>query len=111
MDLGFANDPSSPLTGKGPAPGDLPTESAPVITNNAGSSNGPPKSAIHENTKTRYFMIKVGENLGENLIKSVENGVWASNRRNNKLFSEAFVSSPYVILVFSVNKSGAFQGN
>ena len=53
-------------------------------------------------------MIK--SNTGDNLVKSVEHGVWTSQRRNNQTFSEAFVSSPFVILIFSVNKSGSFQG-
>lgn len=57
---------------------------------------------------TRYFIIT--SNTKENVVKSVRNGVWATQRKNEALLTEAFRSAPYVILIFSVNGSDAFQG-
>lgn len=72
------------------------------------SQLGPPKSKIHSNPRTRYFVIKSSNH--RNLVLSVENNVWATQRHNEERFNEALQSAPHVILVFSVNCSGCFQG-
>jgi len=71
-------------------------------------SSGPPKSKIHSNPRTRYFVIK--SNSHKNIVLSVENNVWATPRYNEDKFNEALRSAPHVILAFSVNQSGCFQG-
>ena len=39
-----------------------------------------------------------------------EQGIWATQEKNAEIFSEAFNTARDVILIFSVNKSGKFQG-
>lgn len=67
-----------------------------------------PKSKIHSNPRTKYFVIK--SNNHKNLVLSVENNVWATQRKNEATFDEAMRDAPHVILLFSVNMSGCFQG-
>jgi len=67
-----------------------------------------PKSRIHSNEQTRYFIIK--SNTHRNLVLSVENGVWATPRQNEEKFNKALYHAPYVVLIFSVQNSGHFQG-
>ena len=103
MDLGFAgSDPSPGGNSFGGSPTTGPPTSLPNLTEPSTSSHqpgeGPGKSRIHENAKTRYFAIK--SNSGDNLVKSVENKVWASQRFNNQNLSKAFETSPYVVLTF-----------
>lgn len=69
---------------------------------------GPPANPIHENEWTRYFVIK--SNSHKNLVLSIENNVWATQPHNECRFNDAFDRSPYVVLLFSVNQSGRFQG-
>ncbi|XP_024531733.1 zinc finger CCCH domain-containing protein 45 [Selaginella moellendorffii] len=57
---------------------------------------------------TRYFIIKSLNH--QNLSKSVERGVWATPAVNEDILNEAFQTSERVVLVFSVNMSGYFQG-
>lgn len=71
-------------------------------------SAGPPTSKIHRNPRTRYFVIK--SSTHKNLVLSIENNVWATQRHNEEKFNEAFHNAPHVILIFSVNSSGCFQG-
>eukprot|EP00930_Biecheleria_cincta_P099558 TRINITY_DN91186_c0_g1_i1.p1 TRINITY_DN91186_c0_g1~~TRINITY_DN91186_c0_g1_i1.p1 ORF type:complete len:455 (-),score=94.36 TRINITY_DN91186_c0_g1_i1:116-1480(-) len=78
----------------------------PALAN--GSSNSPPPSKIHHNPLTRYFVIK--SNSHRNLVLSVENNVWATQRHNEEKFNEAFRTAPHVIFIFSVNSSGCYQG-
>ncbi|KAK2664715.1 hypothetical protein Ddye_003289 [Dipteronia dyeriana] len=57
---------------------------------------------------TRYFIIK-SLNHG-NIQRSIEKGVWATQVMNEPILEEAFHNSGKVILIFSVNMSGFFQG-
>lgn len=66
------------------------------------------RSPLLQDPKTRYFIIT--SNIGEHVVKSVEHNVWATQRKNEQKLNDAFRTSTAVILVFSVNKSGAFQG-
>jgi len=70
--------------------------------------DGFPRSTLLEDPKTRFFVIT--SNIGENVVRSVEHNVWATQRKNEPKLSDAYRTSPAVILIFSVNKSGAFQG-
>jgi hypothetical protein len=64
------------------------------------------------NTQTavqeRFFIIK-SWNM-QNVIEAQRDGVWATQEKNTRLFTEAFHSCRSVVLLFSVNKSMAFQG-
>eukprot|EP00439_Symbiodinium_sp_Y106_P042245 s3112_g5.t1 len=66
------------------------------------------RSPLVEDPRVRFFVIT--SNLGENVVKSVEHNVWATQRKNEDALTDAFLHSKAVILIFSVNKSGAFQG-
>ncbi|CAE7554541.1 CPSF30 [Symbiodinium sp. CCMP2456] len=66
------------------------------------------RSPLVEDPRVRFFVIT--SNLGENVVKSVEHNVWATQRKNEDALTDAFHHSKAVILIFSVNKSGAFQG-
>ncbi|XP_051114434.1 uncharacterized protein LOC127240048 isoform X2 [Andrographis paniculata] len=57
---------------------------------------------------TRYFIIKSLNH--ENIQLSVKNGIWATQAMNEPILAEAFQNSGKVILIFSVNMSGFFQG-
>lgn len=58
--------------------------------------------------RSRYFVIT--SNTIENVVKSVRHNLWATQKKNEQKIDEAFRTAPSVILVFSVNGTGAFQG-
>ncbi|KAG9525264.1 hypothetical protein KCV07_g1365, partial [Aureobasidium melanogenum] len=62
------------------------------------------KSAADE----RFFIIK-SWNM-QNVIDAQRDGVWATQEKNTRLFTDAFHTCRSVLLLFSVNKSMAFQG-
>ncbi|KAJ0778889.1 putative YTH domain-containing protein [Helianthus annuus] len=57
---------------------------------------------------TRYFIIK-SLNL-ENIQLSIQRGIWATQVMNEPILEEAYHNSGKVILIYSVNMSGYFQG-
>ncbi|KAK9076727.1 hypothetical protein SSX86_005061 [Deinandra increscens subsp. villosa] len=57
---------------------------------------------------TRYFIIKSLNH--ENIQLSIERGIWATQVMNEPILEEAYHNSGKVILIFSVNMSGYFQG-
>ncbi|XAR70370.1 hypothetical protein NMG60_11027206 [Bertholletia excelsa] len=57
---------------------------------------------------TRYFIIKSLNH--QNIQLSIEKGIWATQVMNEPILEEAFNNSGKVILIFSVNMSGFFQG-
>ncbi|EOY24559.1 YTH family protein, putative isoform 1 [Theobroma cacao] len=57
---------------------------------------------------TRYFIIKSLNH--QNIQLSIDKGIWATQLMNEPILEEAFHNSGIVILVFSVNMSGFFQG-
>ncbi|XP_024029075.1 YTH domain-containing protein 1 isoform X1 [Morus notabilis] len=57
---------------------------------------------------TRYFIIKSLNH--QNIQLSVEKEIWATQVMNEPILEEAFHNSSRVILIFSVNMSGFFQG-
>lgn len=59
-------------------------------------------------TGIRYFMIK-SWNL-DNVIVAQQECLWATQEKNAGLLEDAFANSRHVILLFSANKSMAFQG-
>lgn len=56
----------------------------------------------------RFFIIK-SWNM-QNVIEAQRDGVWATQEKNTEMFAEAFHNCRSVVLLFSVNKSMAFQG-
>ncbi|KAI9675519.1 MAG: hypothetical protein M1829_003323 [Trizodia sp. TS-e1964] len=58
--------------------------------------------------ETRYFIVKSFNS--ENVEKAQEDNIWATQEKNAELFSEAYQTCQHVILIFSINKSTAFQG-
>lgn len=56
----------------------------------------------------RYFVIKSLNH--ENIQLSVNKGIWATQAMNETILDDAFNNSSKVILIFSVNMSGYFQG-
>ncbi|KLU88532.1 hypothetical protein MAPG_07517 [Magnaporthiopsis poae ATCC 64411] len=58
--------------------------------------------------ETRFFIIKSSNQA--NVETSIKEGVWVTQSHNGKLLTKAFATSKNVLLFFSVNQSGAFQG-
>lgn len=56
----------------------------------------------------RYFMIKSWNH--ENVLTAQRDGLWATQTKNEEILTEAFRGARHVVLLFSVNKSMAFQG-
>jgi len=46
----------------------------------------------------------------ENVMVAQREGIWSTQLKNEQMLTDAFHSSRHVILLFSVNKSMAFQG-
>ncbi|TVY17622.1 30-kDa cleavage and polyadenylation specificity factor 30 [Lachnellula arida] len=57
---------------------------------------------------TRYFIVKSFNE--ENVLRCIADSVWTTQAQNGSVFKKAFESCKNVILVFSINKSRAFQG-
>jgi len=55
-----------------------------------------------------FFILKSYNH--ENIAKSVTEGVWATQPHNQRKLAAAFAAGREVLLIFSVNGSGAFQG-
>lgn len=64
-----------------------------------------PHQVFFENA--RFFIIKSSNK--DNVDISQKNSEWATTQSNQKKLNEAFQNN-YVILIFSINKSGCFQG-
>ncbi|KAH7419069.1 YT521-B-like domain-containing protein [Cadophora sp. MPI-SDFR-AT-0126] len=58
--------------------------------------------------ETRYFIVKSFNE--ENVLRCIQDSVWTTQVQNGSIFKEAFETCKNVILVFSINKSRAFQG-
>ncbi|KAH8811990.1 YT521-B-like domain-containing protein [Xylogone sp. PMI_703] len=56
----------------------------------------------------RYFIVKSFNEA--NVANCIEDGVWTTQVQNGEIFKRAFETCKNVILVFSINKSRAFQG-
>ncbi|TAQ88039.1 hypothetical protein B7494_g3652 [Chlorociboria aeruginascens] len=57
---------------------------------------------------TRYFIVKSFNE--DNVLNCIEDSIWTTQVQNGQTFKEAFQTCRNVILVFSINKSKAFQG-
>jgi hypothetical protein len=89
------------------------TKGTPSVPSTLGQSEAPLTTGTLQSRRSsggrpfRYFIVK---SLSmENLEISVRKGVWATQPHNEPKFNEAF-SHAEVILIFSVNNSGHFQG-
>lgn len=65
-------------------------------------------SAAEQAGKTRIFMIKSSDIA--NIHTSIRLGVWATGKKNTRLLEQAFQTNQHVILLFSGNETGGFQG-
>lgn len=65
-------------------------------------------SDVSSHSGIRYFMIKSWNY--ENVLSAQRDNLWATQQHNSDALTEAFQTSRHVILLFSVNKSMAFQG-
>ncbi|CAL0312924.1 unnamed protein product [Lupinus luteus] len=87
-------------------------ESDPTRANKVGHSHchtgTPTITQMEKLYNTKYFVIKSLNN--QNISLSVEKGIWATQVKNEPILEEAFHNSGRVILIFSVNMSGSFQG-
>eukprot|EP01026_Neomeris_dumetosa_P054683 TRINITY_DN49284_c0_g1_i10.p1 TRINITY_DN49284_c0_g1~~TRINITY_DN49284_c0_g1_i10.p1 ORF type:complete len:543 (+),score=93.97 TRINITY_DN49284_c0_g1_i10:78-1631(+) len=80
-----------------------------------GGSSQPSRKADTRDTRERrprasrkYFIIR-STNM-ENVWRSFERGIWATQVHNEETLERAFNNTHRVILIFSVNQSHAFQG-
>ncbi|KAG9243688.1 YT521-B-like domain-containing protein [Calycina marina] len=58
--------------------------------------------------ETRYFIVKSFNE--DNVIACIESGIWTTQKHVGEILKEAFETCKNVILVFSINRSKAFQG-
>eukprot|EP01071_Lankesteria_metandrocarpae_P008505 Lankesteria_metandrocarpae@DN497_c0_g1_i1.p1 len=58
--------------------------------------------------RVRCFTIK--SLRMDNIYTSVQLGIWATGKVNTRKFEEAYYSNDHVLLLFSANESGGFQG-
>ncbi|KAJ1416066.1 YTH domain [Sesbania bispinosa] len=68
----------------------------------------PTGNGVKKSYNGKYFIIKSLNR--QNICLSIEKGIWATQRMNEPILEEAFHNSSCVILIFSVNMSGSFQG-
>ncbi|KAL3818139.1 hypothetical protein ACJIZ3_004044 [Penstemon smallii] len=81
------------------------TEDQAHPSDRVGTSNEMKKNRLNN---TRYFIIKSLNH--QNIQLSIKKGIWATQVMNEPILDEAFQNSGKVILIFSVNMSGFFQG-
>eukprot|EP01053_Blabericola_migrator_P009952 Blabericola_migrator_1__9951@NODE_54_length_16124_cov_113_894563_g50_i0_p5_GENE_NODE_54_length_16124_cov_113_894563_g50_i0NODE_54_length_16124_cov_113_894563_g50_i0_p5_ORF_typecomplete_len492_score65_62YTH/PF04146_15/7_2e03YTH/PF04146_15/2_9e34Torus/PF16131_5/6_4e07Torus/PF16131_5/0_42zfCCCH_3/PF15663_5/1_4e06zfCCCH_3/PF15663_5/1_6zf_CCCH_4/PF18345_1/1_1e08zf_CCCH_4/PF18345_1/9_5e03zf_CCCH_4/PF18345_1/3_5e03zf_CCCH_4/PF18345_1/8_7e03zfCCCH/PF00642_24/4_7e05zfCCCH/PF00642_24/2_2e02zfCCCH/PF00642_ len=67
-----------------------------------------PSLGPNESPRIRCFVIKSAKI--ENILTSVQRGIWATGKANIEKFEQAFRTCHYVIFVMSANESGGFQG-
>ena len=60
------------------------------------------------NSRARFFVIK--SNSPENLLESQNHNAWATTAGPSRKLSYAFKTVENIILIFSINESGCFQG-
>ncbi|XP_020218107.1 YTH domain-containing protein 1 [Cajanus cajan] len=81
-------------------------------THTVGHSHGkighPTGIGVEKWHNIKYFIIKSLNH--QNIRLSIEKGIWATQIMNERVLEEAFHNSGTVILIFSVNMSGSFQG-
>ncbi|ESW30434.1 hypothetical protein PHAVU_002G152600 [Phaseolus vulgaris] len=84
----------------------------PIRADIAGHSYGlvghPTGIGVEKWNDIKYFIIKSLNR--ENIDLSIKKGIWATQIMNERILEEAFHNSGCVILIFSVNMSGSFQG-
>ncbi|XP_050228804.1 uncharacterized protein LOC126678003 [Mercurialis annua] len=104
-DMGNFDDPESPIY-----KGDEDCYSLSLRAEKAGhnQAKNPPLNKKGKLYNARYFIIKSLNH--HNIQLSVDEGIWATQVMNEPILEEAFRNSGKVILIFSVNMSGFFQG-
>ncbi|XP_012707270.2 3'-5' RNA helicase YTHDC2 isoform X1 [Fundulus heteroclitus] len=91
---------------------DCPTSSASsscsVIVDGPPESSGKPVSQKPALSSVRYFIMK--SNSIRNIEISQQKGIWSTTPSNETKLTQAFLANSFIILVFSVQGSGHFQG-
>lgn len=59
-------------------------------------------------TTLRFFIVKA--HSLSNIQLSVRTGIWATGKSSTAVFQEAFEKSTHVVLIFSADQTGHFQG-
>ena len=115
MDLSFAAEAEEDWDDDEPAPAQTAQAVAAISTQNGQAAKDAPTkrptqplSKIHRDPHTKYFIMKSSSH--KNIVLSIEHKVWATPRANLEKMNEAFRCASHVILAFSVNGSGCFQG-
>ncbi|RDY02714.1 30-kDa cleavage and polyadenylation specificity factor 30, partial [Mucuna pruriens] len=78
------------------------------VGNSHGQIGHPTGIGVEKWHNIKYFVIKSLNH--QNIRLSIEKGIWATQIMNEPILEEAFHNSGSVILIFSVNMSGSFQG-
>ncbi|KAK7307821.1 hypothetical protein VNO77_41224 [Canavalia gladiata] len=73
-----------------------------------GQTGHPTGIGVEKLHNIKYFIIKSLNH--QNIHLSIGKGIWATQIMNEPILEEAFHNSGCVILIFSVNMSGSFQG-
>ncbi|KAH8668138.1 YT521-B-like domain-containing protein [Tricladium varicosporioides] len=112
---GRAFDPSYRGRGRGRGRGDFQTQAEVKNEPNFGSkmATSKPFKDFRGHDRggkgdTRYFIVKSFNE--DDVLKSIEDSIWTAQVQNGSIFKGAFETCKNVILVFSINKSHAFQG-
>lgn len=80
-----------------------------VLPSNSFCPSGRDKETINPgDMKIRAFVIKSGKI--ENILTSVQRGIWATGKANIDKLETAFRTCDQVLLLMSANESGGFQG-
>ncbi|KAK3384406.1 YT521-B-like domain-containing protein [Lasiosphaeria ovina] len=74
----------------------------------SGQISPPSHIALGQKGDARYFIVKSFNE--DNVLKCMDDGVWATQVQNGQVLTSAFANCRNVILFFSINKSKAFQG-
>ncbi|XP_057449909.1 uncharacterized protein LOC130741124 isoform X2 [Lotus japonicus] len=87
---------------------DTNTTRADKVRRSHSQKGNPTGTGVGKLQNKKYFIIKSLSH--QNIRLSMEKGIWATQIMNEPILDEAFHNSDCVILIFSVNMSGAFQG-
>ncbi|EJD45663.1 hypothetical protein AURDEDRAFT_87562 [Auricularia subglabra TFB-10046 SS5] len=79
-----------------------------MASNSSGSYASTNSSFLSKHFPKRYFIMK--SLTEQQLLKSVECGLWSTQKHNQSILDQAYRTSKDVFLIFSANKSGEFFG-
>ncbi|KIV94426.1 hypothetical protein PV10_02193 [Exophiala mesophila] len=80
-------------------------ESTPLVDDTLEAT---PEPKVAEKVKEKFFVVK--SLTAEDLERSVQSGIWATQAHNEAALNAAYQASENVYLIFSANKSGEYFG-